>query len=74
MARYAVRVTEILKKTVMVEADSFEEAVDKAEMAYDCGEIEVGFDDFYEKQIGVSEYFGEAPVSEEESKYYPQIE
>ena len=37
--KYAIRITESWSRTVIVEADSYEDGVNKLEMAYDDNEI-----------------------------------
>lgn len=51
--KYVVRVTETLTRTLIVEANSMEEAEDKVDRAYDDGQIILDYDDFDEYDIEV---------------------
>ena len=49
--KYLVRVTETLAKSVIVEANSKEEAENKVDQAYDDAQIVLDYDDFNEYEI-----------------------
>lgn len=49
--KYVVQVTETLAHTVVVEANSMQDAEDKVNKAYDDGQIVLDYDDFYEYEI-----------------------
>lgn len=49
--KYVVRVTETLARTLIVEANSMEEAEDKVDRAYDDGQIILDYDDFDEYEV-----------------------
>lgn len=49
--KYIVRVTETLARTLIVEANSMEEAEDKMDRAYDDGQIILDYDDFDEYEV-----------------------
>lgn len=49
--KYVVRVTETLARTLIVDANSMEEAEDKVDRAYDDGEIILDYDDFDEYEV-----------------------
>ncbi len=58
MARYGISVREILKRTVIVEAENLEEAMRKVEDAVERDEIILDVDDYDDREIVPSEYFG----------------
>lgn len=60
---YKVEVIERLTRLVDVEADSAEEAVDKAEHAVNAEEVVLGADDFCDRDFEV-EGFGREPFGE----------
>ncbi len=74
MARYGISVREILKRTVIAEADNLEEALQKVEDAVERDEILLNMDDYDEREITPSEYFGngtgEIPDSKDVSYYW----
>ena len=45
--KYAVTVTEVLEKRVVVEADDIEDAIEKVQMAYDASEIVLDYSDYH---------------------------
>ena len=49
--KYVVRVTETLARTLIVDANSMEEAEDKVDRAYDDGQIILDYDDFDEYEV-----------------------
>lgn len=51
MAEYGICVKEILKKTVIVNADSLKEALEKVQEAVDREEIILGPDDYDEGEV-----------------------
>ncbi len=75
MSRYGISVREILKRTVIVEAENLEEAIQKVENAVERDEIILDVDDYDEREIVPSEYWedGKVPNGEDVS-YYWQLE
>lgn len=72
MAQYGISVREILKRTVIVEAESLEEAMQKVEAAVERDEIILEVDDYDEREIVPSEYFegGKVPDGKDVSFYW----
>ena len=75
MSKYAVKITETSARTVIVEADNFLAAQAKVTNPYDCGDIILDAEDFFDKEFGASETFGEKPIDENDNRlqYYPMI-
>lgn len=72
MAKYGISVREILKRTVIVEAENLEEAIQKVEDAVEREEIILDVDDYDNREIVPSEYWndGEVPDGEDVSFYW----
>lgn len=72
MSVYGISVKEILKRTVIVEAENVEDAVRKAEEAVERGEVILDVDDFDDREIEPSEYWegGRIPDGEDVSCYW----
>lgn len=72
MAQYGISVREILKRTVIVEAENLEEAIQKVEDAVEREEIILDYDDYDDREIIPSEYFegGKVPDGEDVSFYW----
>lgn len=72
MAQYGISVKEILKRTVIVEAESIEEAIQKVEDAVEREEIVLDVDDYDDREIVPSEYweYGKVPDGEDVSFYW----
>lgn len=74
MSRYGINVREILKRTVIVEAENIEEAIKKVEDAIESDEIILDVDDYDDREIVPSEYFdngsGKVPEGEDVSLYW----
>ena len=74
MSRYAISVKETLKRTVIVEAESLNEAIQRVEDAYEQDKIILDVDDYDETEIEPSPYFGdgsgEVPEREDVSYYW----
>jgi uncharacterized protein YpmB len=72
MAQYGISVREILKRTIIVEAESLEEAMQKVEAAVERDEIILEVDDYDEREIVPSEYFegGKVPEGKDVSFYW----
>ena len=72
MAQYGISVREILKRRVIVEAESLEEAMQKVEAAVERDEIILEVDDYDEREIVPSEYFegGKVPEGKDVSFYW----
>ncbi len=72
MAQYGISVREILKRTVIVEAESLEEAIQKVEDAVEHDEIILDVDDYDDREIVPSEYFecGKVPDGKDVSFYW----
>lgn len=45
--KYAVSVTEVLERRVVVEANNADDALDKVQMAYDTSEIVLDYSDYH---------------------------
>lgn len=72
MSRYGISVREILKRTVIVEAENLEEAIQKVEDAVEREEIILDVDDYDNREIVPSEYWngGEVPEGEDVNSYW----
>lgn len=72
MFQYGISVREILKRTVIVEAENLEEAIQKVEAAVEREEIILDVDDYDDREIVPSEYFegGKVPDDEDVSFYW----
>lgn len=72
MSKYGISVREFLKRTVIVEAENLEEAMQKVEKAVGCEEIILDMDDYNDREIVPSEYWedGEVPEDEDVSFYW----
>lgn len=74
MSRYGISVREILKRTVIVEVENINEALQKVNDAYEQDKIVLDSDDFDETEIEPSPYFGNGsgkiPESEDVSFYW----
>lgn len=66
MSKYGISVREILKRTVIVEAENLEEAIQKVEDAVERDEIILDVDDYDDREIVPSEYWEGGKVSEGE--------
>lgn len=67
--KYVVRVTETLAHTVIVEADSIEDAENKVDKAYDNAQIVLDYDDFSEYEIEV-----QREATNYDNEYYDVLE
>lgn len=74
MSQFGISVREILKRTVIVEAENLEEAIQMVEAAVEREEIILDMDDYDDREIVPSEYFegGKVPDGKDVS-YYWQI-
>ena len=72
MSKYGISVREILKRTVIVKAESLEEAIQKVEAAVEREEIILDVDDYDDRKIIPSEYFegGKVPEGKDVSFYW----
>lgn len=72
MSQYGISVREILKRTVIVEAENLEEAIQKVEKVVEQEEIILDYDDYDDREIASSEYFecGKVPDGEDVSFYW----
>ena len=74
MSKKGISVREILKRTVIVEAENIEEAIKKVEDAIESDEIILDVDDYDDREIVPSEYFdngsGKVPEGEDVSFYW----
>lgn len=74
MSRYGISVREILKRTVIVEAESLEEAIQKVDEAVEHDEIILDVDDYDDREIVPSEYWEDGKIPEgEDVGYYWHI-
>ena len=73
--KYAIRIEEIIAKTVIVEADDLDEAIEKVEAACNDDIIFLdGIEDFVERNVFPSEYFKNGIVSDERDvSYYEHL-
>lgn len=62
MAYFGVRIVETLSRTVIVDADTFEEGVQKVNDAYRRSEVILDADDFNEVEFEESATFGTKEV------------
>lgn len=71
MPKYAISIKEILKRTVITEAENIDEAIKKVETAVEHGEIILYADDYDGREITPSEYWddGKVPDSEDVSHH-----
>lgn len=72
MSRYGISVREILKRTVIAEAENLEKAIQKVEEAVKRDEIILDVDDYDDREIVPSEYWkdGKVPEGEDVSFYW----
>lgn len=70
MSRYGISVREILKRTVIVEAENLEEAIQKVEAAVEQNELLLDMDDYDERKIVPSEYWENGKIPEDEDVSY----
>ena len=72
MSKYGISVREILMRTVIVEAENLEEAIQKVEDAVERDEIILDVDDYDDREIVPSEYWegGKVPEGEDVSFYW----
>jgi hypothetical protein len=72
MAQYGISIREILKRTVIVEAEDLEEAIQMVEAAVEREEIILDVDDYDDREIIPSEYFkgGKVPEGKDVSFYW----
>lgn len=72
MAQYGISVREILKRTIIVEAENLDEAIQKVEAAVEREEIILDVDDYDDREIVPSEYWedGKVPNGEDVSFYW----
>lgn len=70
--RFAIRVEEILARTVIVEAADAEEAISKVDKAIEDCEIVLEYDDFTEINVSLDEYWknGEIGAEDDVSHYW----
>lgn len=73
--KYAIRVEETIGKTIIVEADDLEEAIERVEEACNNDEIFLdGCEDFVERNVKPSEYFKNGIVPKEtDVSYYEHL-
>ncbi len=72
MSQYGISVREILKRTVIVEAENLVEAIQMVEAAVEREEIILNVDDYDDREIVPSEYWegGQVPEGEDVSFYW----
>ncbi len=56
MKEFTIEITETLSKSVVIKADSEEEAIEKAKYLYNIEEIVLDSDDFIDKEIELISY------------------
>lgn len=77
MAKYAISIREILKRTVIVDAENIDEAIEKVNIAIEQDKIILDVDDYDDREIIPSEYFGNGSgeINEEEDvSFYWHLE
>lgn len=77
MAKYAISVREILKRTVIVDAENIDKAIEKVNIAIEQDKIILDVDDYDDREIIPSEYFGNGSgeINEEEDvSFYWHLE
>lgn len=72
MSKYGISVIEILKRTVIVEADEIDKAIRRVEDAVEQGEIVLTDRDYNDREIVPSKYWdgGNVPDDEDVSGYW----
>lgn len=72
MSKYGISVIEILKRTVIVEADGIDEAIRRVADAVEQGEIVLTDRDYNDREIVPSKYWdgGKVPDDEDVSGYW----
>ena len=73
MNKYAIRYCEILAKTIIAEADTYEEAEEKVQAAVDDCRIVLDMEDYDECEIRPSLTFGKQAIPEGEDVYYYEM-
>ena len=73
MAKYAIRVEEVLGKTIVVEADNVLEAVNKVEDAVISGEVVLDYNDYYDRLIYAASGFKNGLINDEDVSHYQHI-
>lgn len=75
MNNYAIRVEEVLGRTVIVAAESLEEAICKVQIAVDNEKIILDYEDYAEREIKPSDIFKDGLVENEiDISYYDRLE
>lgn len=73
MAKYAIRVEEVLGKTIVVKADNVLEAVNKVEDAVISGEVVLDYNDYYDRLIYTAPGFKNGIIKDEDVSHYQHI-
>ena len=68
MPKFAVKITEKLSRTYILESDTFDNACDTIQEAYNNSKIILDCDDLEETEFGSSYTFGEEPIKEDDSR------
>lgn len=66
--KYGVRIVESLARTVVVEADSYEDAVEKVSDIYKNGAVVLDAEDFDDVDFEESATFGELPIADTDER------
>lgn len=66
--KYAVKIREVLERTVVVDTDNFDEAVETVSDAYSRSEVILDAEDFTEVEFIESETFGKNPIAEDDER------
>lgn len=74
MDKFAIKIKETLARTVIVEAENIDEAIQKVTDAYEAGRIILDSDDYDGACIESSEYFNGGKVTDEDVSYYWHLE
>ena len=75
MDKFAIKIKETLARTVIVEAENIDEAIQKVTDAYEAGKIILDSDDYDDTVcIEPSEYFNGGKITDEDVNYYWHLE
>lgn len=75
MNSYAIRIEEVLGRTVIVAAESLTEAIEKVEAAVDDERIVLDYEDYCDREIKPSDVFeGGLVRGEDNVSYYDKLE
>lgn len=73
MSKFAIRVEETLGRTLIVDAENLEEAIDQVSEAYKNCEIILTAEDFEDKDIHAAEWAKDGLVTKEDVSFYEHL-